>query len=806
MWKNMYNFAANLLSMTKIRLYILVLLGLLLVTPASAVLKEDSLGNTLRILRSELTKYHDEYGQKQEAMRKEERRVFRTLMQTMQSSNQNALMLYSQKDGYVFDLSYACHEAIQDYKNFEKHLVPFTSLVEKSNGEVARFDSLIQCLKSMPVMVLDARAKTDRNVCLALAVNTRRMVMEDRDQLNEYITYYKMTESRLKNLYDYANGKYAELQNSIFVNGGDNYFSIISRLRDYYSETRDTMGDKYGGYGNVKSQWDARWMLGVFVVIVFYGFIAVLLNLLIVRWLATKFIRKGMLGEAGQWFLAKRTGFILASTAVTFAVILAVVQALATQDFLIMASSLLVQFAWLMSVIIISTLLRVEASKTLKTLSIYLPLLVNGFIVISFRVVLIPNTLVNLIFPPILLVCCLWQWHALHKYRAEVERGDKGYAAFSQFVFVVSLVCSIVGYTLLAVQILIWWVMQLTCILTIICLRDWFRGYALKRRLAEKPITETWHHDAIYRVLLPAAAVASVVLSLYWAADVFNLTDLTLTLFTRNFVDTPNFKASIFGIAMVVTLWFVFNYINHTAKAFIKYFFEQRDAVNAAQRFMMVKNVLQLVVWGVWFLVSLAIFNISSYWLVIISGGLSTGIGFASKDLLENIYYGISLMMGRIKIGDLIVCDGIRGTVSSISYTSTMIDTTDGSVIAFQNSQLFTKNYKNMTRNHGYELHVLDVGVAYGTKVADAKRYIIDAVSKLDCIDRQKGCKVVLKELGDSALVLKVIVWVNVFTQYSDDGIILECIYDTLNEHNIEIPFPQTDVHVRSMVPAGTTE
>ena len=84
----------------------------------------------------------------------------------------------------------------------------------------------------------------------------------------------------------------------------------------------------------------------------------------------------------------------------------------------------------------------------------------------------------------------------------------------------------------------------------------------------------------------------------------------------------------------------------------------------------------------------------------------------------------------RIKIGDLIVCDGIRGTVSSISYTSTMIDTVDGSVIAFQNSQLFTKNYKNMTRNHGYELHVLDVGVAYGTKVAEAKKYIIAAGAK----------------------------------------------------------------------------
>lgn len=807
-WKKNYNFAPNYALMTKLRLYILTLLTLLVALPASAVLKEDSLSSTLRILRSELTRYHDEYGQRQEAMRKEERRVFQTLMQTMKNSNQNALMLYSQKDGYVFDLSYACHEAIREYRDFEKHLIPFTTLVGKADGEVARIDSLIQCLRAMPVMMLDEKSKIDRNVCLSVAINTRRMVVEDRDQLNEYITYYKITESRLKHLNDYANGKYEELQNSIFINGGDNYFSILSRLGDYFTETRETIGEKYssGSGGGVRSQWDARWMLGVFVGIIFYGFVAVLLNQLVVRWLATKLIRKGMLGEAGQWFLAKRTCIILASTSVTFAVLLGVVQALVTQHFLIMASSLLVQFAWLMSVIIISTLLRVEADKTLKTLCIYLPLLVCGFVVISFRVVLIPNALVNLIFPPTLLICCLWQWHTLHKYRTEVERGDRGYATFSQVVFVVSLVSSMVGYTLLAVQILIWWIMQLTCILTIICLRDWFRGYAIRKRLQERPITETWHHNVIYWVVLPVAAVASVVLSLYWAADVFNLTDLTLHLFTKNFIDTFNFKASIFGIALVVTLWFVFNYINHTAKAFIKYFLEQRDARGAAQRFMMVKNVLQLVVWGVWFIVSLAIFNVSSYWLVIVSGGLSTGVGFASKDILENIYYGISLMMGRIRIGDLIVCDGIRGTVSSISYTSTTIDTVDGSVIAFQNSQLFTKNYKNMTRNHGYELHVLDVGVAYGTKVADAKRVIIEAVEKLDCIDKKKGCKVVLKELGDSALVLKVIVWVNVFTQYADDGVILECIYNTLNEHNIEIPFPQTDVHIRSVAQAETHE
>ena len=507
-----------------------------------------------------------------------------------------------------------------------------------------------------------------------------------------------------------------------------------------------------------------------------------------------KTIKKGMLSGIAQWFMAKRTCIILATTAVTFAIILGVVQALSEQNFIVMASTLLVQFAWLLSVIIISTLLRVRPEQTMKTLYVYMPLLVNGFIVISFRVVLIPNALVNLIFPPVLLLCCILQWQALRAVTG-IDKSDRGYAYFSQLVFIVSLVSSIVGYTLLSVQILIWWIMQLTCILTITCLRDWYRGFAKEKNLKQRPITETWLHSAIYWVGLPTCGVLSVVVSLYWAADVFNLSDLTWSLFTKNFIDTENFKASIFGLAEVVILWFLFNYINHTAKAFAKLYLEQKDKSNAAQRFMMVKNVMQILIWGIWFIVAMSTLHVSNTWLVVISGGLSTGVGFASKDILENIYYGISLMTGRIKIGDLIVCDGVRGRVSSISYTSTTIDTTDGSVIAFQNSQLFTKNYKNMTRNHGYECHILDVGVAYGTNVKQAKEVIENAVCQLKCIDQRKGVKVVLKELGDSALVLKVMVWVNVFTQYVDDGEIFEAIYNALNDNAIDIPFPQVTVH-----------
>lgn len=764
--------------------------------PANAVLKEDSLSNTLTILRHELQKYHDEYSERQKVLAASGNRVFTTLREAMQRSSQNALMLYSQKDGYVFDLTYACHEAIEQYNEFQSRIVPFKSFVDKSNAEVERYDSLIACLTTMRVSILDKRAKIDRNVCLTLAVNTRRMLVENRDQLTEYIFYYRMTEQRLKNLNDYANQRYSDIQNSIFVNGSDTYLSILSRFGYYMMQTKSSVLDKYKVNRKVNSQWDARFIIGLFFVILLYGLVAIILNQLIVRWLVTKLVEKGKMQSISDFFLAKRKCIIMTSTVVTFAVILGIVGILSNQNFIIMASTLLVEFAWLMSVILISILIRVKAEQTMNTFRIYAPLLVNGFIVISFRIILIPNDLVNLVFPAVLLICCLWQWSVIHRFKKKVGRLDVVYAYISQSVFVVSLVCAFVGYTLLSVQILIWWIMQLTGILTITCISDWYKEYSKIKKLDEKPVTETWLHSFFYYVVLPAAGVLSVTLSLYYAADVFNLSDLTFELFSRKFIDEKNFSASFMSITIVAILWFTFNYLCRTLKAFSLLYFERQDPTTAESRNIMIKNVLQVVIWGAWFLIALAIFNVSYEWLIVISGGLSTGIGFASKDILENVYYGISLMAGRIKIGDLIVCDGIRGTVSSISYTSTMITATDGSVIAFQNSQLFTKNYKNLTRNHGYEQHVLDVGVAYGSNVAFVKQILTKAVLQLECVNKEKGVVVVLKELGDSALIFKVAVWVDVMTQFADDGIILECVYNTLNANNVEIPFPQQDVHL----------
>ena len=771
------------------RIVSIFLLLVAFVIEGQAVLKEKDLDNTLSVLRSELSKYHLELERQSGFMKEQQESVRKNLFSVLNRSNQNSLMLYSQKSDYIFDLTYACHEATEQYHEFRRNVMPFRVFVDKANEDIARYDSLIINLSNMPKRSLSERARLDRNVCLTLAMNIRNTLVENRDQLNEYINYYKGTEQQLKNLNDYANKRYGDIQMSIFNNAGDNYLKILTNLGSNLRSTREVVNKKYRQYNKVRSDWDVRVILFLFTALFIYGIISFIITLVAVRFLLPKRFQT-------EEFIAKRTCIIMATSVVLLAVILGIIRTLVNQNFLIMASNLLVQYTWLLGVILISLLLRLNGSQIKSAFRIYAPLIFMGFLVISFRIVLIPNNLVNLVLPPTLLVCMLWQWHVIRRHNHNIPRLDVFYTYISLAVFMASVACSWIGYTLLSVQLLIWWIMQLTCILTITCLSGWLKSYAKHYHIDSKPITATWFFHFIQDVVLPVLSVFSVLISIYWAADVFNLSDTTRQIFNTKFIDSKKFTLSLMAIAQVICLFFLFKYINNTLQRLLKLYFEKCDYSTAGTRSLMTKNIVQIAVWGAWLLISLSIMNVNNTWLVVVSGGLSTGIGFAMKDIIENIYYGISLMAGRIKVGDWIICDGTRGKVSSISYTSTMLEAVDGSVIAFTNSQLFTKNYKNLTKNHGYELTVLDVGVAYGTNIAQCKQLIIDAIKSLRITDPEKTPRVLLKEFGDSAVNLKVLVWLPVATQYGDSASILETIYDTLNRNNIQIPFPQRDLHI----------
>lgn len=776
--------------------FLLLLLLYIGTFQAHAVLKEKDLPQTLQILRTELTDYYRELSERMEMDKMQRDQVREKLVSIMRRANQSSLMLYSQKHEYVFDLTYACHEATELYHEFHRQQLPFKTFLSNAEGEIARYDSLIVSLKALPQSMLDDKTKTDRNVCLTLATSIRNSLEENRVTLQEYIEIYNITDQRLSRLNDYANKRYNDIQHSIFINGGDSYATVLQNMRMRWTTMKETVAKKYN-LNNVSaedesSQWSSEWVFGMIIATIIFFIVASLLNLLFFKFLLPRRFKT-------EEFRKKRAIIIMATTTITFAVIQGILMQKSTQNFISMASSLLVNYAWLLGVILISLLLRVKGNQIKSAFLVYTPLLAVSLLVIVFRIILIPSEVVNIFLPPILVICAVWQWFINKRHNKNIPRSDMFYSYISLIVFIVSVVCSWTGYTLMSVQMLIWWMMQLTCVLTITCALQYLKLYGIRHRFAERPITQTWAYDLLYQVLLPVAGVASVMVSIYWAADVFNLSDLCWKIFNAKFVNLSNLKISIISLAIVISLWFFFSYISKTILQLLRMHYQISDPTTAASKVVMGKNVIQVVIWGAWFIITMGIFGISLAWLMVVTGGLSTGIGFASKDIIENIYYGITLMTGRIKVGDWIQVDGTMGKVTSISYTSTVVESLYGEIITFQNSQLFTKNYKNLTRNHGYVLAVVRYGVAYGSNLQQVIELVDTAVNQMKhkWMDKSKKAKSVIGELSDSGINLKMFVWADAPKQSYVISDVLNTIYDTLNQNGIEIPFPQQDVHIK---------
>lgn len=827
-YKNIYYLCAvvNIKVMRKTFLLIIIL-SLLVALPSHAVLKERNIGGSLAMLRIELTNYHNKLERQSGAQKEQRELVMKQLISTMNRSQQNAIMLYSQKSGNVFNLTYACHEATEQYKSFKESVGPFREYVNEANTEITRYDSLISDLSSMYVNALSPKEKTDRNVCLTLAVNIRRTLNYKKQQSQLYIDIYNKTEARLKGLNDYANKRYAEIQASIFSNNGDNVLTLLRNIKSEVKTTSQAMAEKYRPTNKFRSDWDSRIILILLALIAFYALIAAGLAYIVIGFVITRLVKKNKADFLLRWlsgsdggekanenFRAKRVCIILAATVITFAAVLGMVKATISQNFLSMASGLLVEYAWLMAVILLSLLIRLDGKQILHGLKIYTPIMAMCFIVIFFRIVLIPNVLSNLVMPLLLLLFTIWQWFAIMKNSRQLPATDSFYAWVSLTVFLASDVASMVGYSLLSVEILIWWTMQLTCILTITCVSDLLKQYGNdpKRKFFDDdtPVSRTWFFRLVYTAALPILGTLSILISIYWAADVFNLSDTTLSLFNRSLVNTDKFTFSIMRAVQASVFFFLAKYVNHVSLHTLHYQLTLREQLKAKEEnrkpsmqtvmshTAMWRNLIQVVIWGAWLLVTLTIFHIDNSWIVAISAGLSTGIGFAMKDILENLYYGISLMAGRIKVGDYISIDGTKGTVRNISYTSTTVEALDGSVISYQNSQLFSKNYKNLTRNHGNVLSIIPIGVAYGTRVPEVKGAIDAAVTKLNKQNYIKYLKTVFAGFGDNSIDFKILAWVDSRKQTYAEGDIMEAVYNALNDKDIEIPYPQRDIHIVS--------
>ena len=795
---------------------------------AGAVLKENNMQQTLSVLCEELSETHQE--QKERAQRFEQRngQFQRSIGKDLELCNNIELMLYSQKEQNVFDLAYACGQATQLYTRVSRTR-SFKQFEQQMDEQIAQYQNLVTALNNIP----DSQLKTPqmrltRDSCVNLAKVIAQDIVRARETMKDNHEKRQWVANKAKKLNDYAMEMYEQIRQNVFVNGGQSYFQILKRFGYNWKSSKEDIAEKYSRSRKARSEWRGPLIGFLFIFLAVYVVGALLLSWLILRYLIPRrFI--------SLKFRKKRSCIVICVAAAVFALATFIISNVTSQNFMTMATRLLSEYAWLIAAITLSIIIRQRADVVKSGIKLYVPVLLMGFVVFFFRIVFMPSSVVNLVFPALLLVFTIWQLIANRRHHAVVPRSDVFYSWVSFIVMAVSCVMAWMGYTLMSVQVLIWWIMQLTLIQTITVIYDLMHTYENKYIPSDADVRRTWFYDAVYKMIIPIAATLSVALSIYWAARVFDLTQWCERIFRYKFVDQPGLIVlSLDRILACVAFAFVFHYIiylfiqgyqlwkqNRAESRAISRFERENDVdgeidiqtvveedpnarakVKAESKAVTLSmNIIKYIGWGIYVYIVLVTLHVNRTGITFILTGLSTGIGFAMKDTLENLFYGLSLMNGRVKIGDVIECDGVRGKVSNINYQSTLVETIDGSVIAFLNSQLFTKNFKNMTRNHGYEMAKITVGVAYGSKIDQVREMIIERISKLDCYDPGKGVQVLFQNFGESSVDLLVVVWVRVASQVADIARIKENIYGVLNENGIEIPFPQADLHIRTAAP-----
>ena len=827
-------FAATIFNMIAMIKKIFLALAMVLITlEAGAVLQESTMQQTLGVLCEELSETHQEHKDRAKRFEKRNNEFKKSIGRDLELCNNIELMLYSQKEQNIFDLAYACGQATSLYKRVSRTR-SFKQFEQQQDEQIAQYENLIRALNNIPDYQLQNPAmRLNRDSCIYLAKAIEGDIRKARETMKENHERRQWVAEKAKKLNDYAMSMYERIRESVFVNGGQNYFQMLKRFNYNWKNSKDDLAEKYTHARKTRSEWRGPLVGFLFIFLAIYVVGALLLSWFILKFLVP---RRWLSRGSYKTFLKKRSSIIICVAAVVFGIATFIISSVTDKNFLIMATRLLSEYAWLIAAITLSIIIRLNGDSVKSAIKLYVPVLLVGFVVFFFRIVFLPSTVVNLVFPILLLVFTIWQLIINRRHNANVPRSDVFYSWISFIVMAVSCVMAWMGYTLMSVQVLIWWIMQLTLIQTITVIYDLMHTYENKYIPKNADVRQTWFYDAVYKMIVPIAATLSVGLSIYWAARVFDLTQWCEHIFRYKFVDQPGLIVlSLDRILACVAFAFVFNYViylfiqgyqlfkQNRAEAKAISMYERNNDIDSNENIdietviqddpnakakvkaeskavTLSMNIIKYIGWGIYVYIVLVTLHVNRTGITFILTGLSTGIGFAMKDTLENLFYGLSLMNGRVKIDDVIECDGVRGKVSNINYQSTLVETIDGSVIAFLNSQLFTKNFKNMTRNHGYEMAKITVGVAYGSKIDQVREMIIDRISHLDCYDPKKGVQVLFQNFGESSVDLLVIVWVRVASQAADIARIKENIYDVLNNNGIEIPFPQADVHIRTTI------
>jgi len=187
--------------------------------------------------------------------------------------------------------------------------------------------------------------------------------------------------------------------------------------------------------------------------------------------------------------------------------------------------------------------------------------------------------------------------------------------------------------------------------------------------------------------------------------------------------------------------------------------------------------------------------------LGLLAGALGVGIGFGLQNVTNNFISGIIILFERpIKVGDRIEVGDINGDVQSISMRSTTVITNDNISVIVPNSEFINSQVINWSHNDRRVRFKFPIGVSYNEDPEFVKKLVLEVAKEDVGVLNNPGPDLWFTGYGDSSLDFNLVVWTSDYIQRPSvlKSRLYYAIFKKFGEHNIEIPFPQRDLHIRS--------
>jgi len=278
-------------------------------------------------------------------------------------------------------------------------------------------------------------------------------------------------------------------------------------------------------------------------------------------------------------------------------------------------------------------------------------------------------------------------------------------------------------------------------------------------------------------------------------------------LVTQPLFEINSSPISIMKIIISILIFVLGFYVGGFYKVNIKKVTQNISSINSTTRTIF-SNLGYYLIIVIAFILALNVLGINLSSIGLVAGALSVGIGFGLQNIVSNFISGIILMFEKsIKIGDYIeLSEDLKGHVTGINMRATTINTNSNIDVIVPNQNFIQNNVINWTMNDEIRRFQIPFGVAYGTKLQTVVDVIKDAVKKSgfkDVLDTpRRHTRVIMVGMGSSSVDFQLFVWIKgLETLYPKrtTSRFLVLVYDALYANGIEIPFPQQDLHIKSI-------